>query len=112
MLDPTNPDVAAVLDLLDECDVPGCCDGVVFEERAWCQGTGKALHPDRVVGALRRAMKGRMIVEQYPDPDMRTTIDVEYAGGIYTAFAEHGDETSLALAFCRAARAVREGTDD
>lgn len=79
MIDPTHPDVARVLHLLDDCDV---CMGAKWltldrlkprgfdpcfdhdpdewceESICWkcghCNGHGKALHPDRITGALMR----------------------------------------------------------
>lgn len=123
-LDPSHPDVAAVMHLLDECD--GCyvsdqgmrlyCNTNRKAENCSCHGTGRALHSDRIVGALRRWMwsqKAYVMVDwghpyHEPSPDYAelelTTADGQFQG----AFECGQTDEAYAIAYCRAARAVLE----
>lgn len=129
MLDPTHPDVAKVLHLLDPCDVCGgnvlfvCSGGDTghFLSASMsrtltvagvapcpaCDGHGKALHPDRAIGALRRYMlsvdRGHVSEEDWSTGDEFSACVTCLAGHYY-----YNSPAERVYAYCRAAADVME----
>ena len=129
-LDPKHPMVTKVLHMLDPCTRCGGHESVesLYANAKWlheeldypapkpkeeyktpcCQGTGRSLHPDRVIGALRRfIMKdGLQIIEHARD--LGSIIKVMCPGGmrLFLSWPWEASETDRATTYCQIANAL------
>lgn len=128
----TRLDVAPILDFLDPCEACGG-DGRFevmpappatmairsFGCRA-CDGTGKALHVDRVTGALRRLLWEHNVgfAEDHSAPGMRIELEVfvdgfQHMGNTPTTKTDHGlwrfdpDPEEQAITWCQVVYALK-----